>query len=153
MAVRNFAENLFILGKSKYLKKKKYPHNGAKFVLSFEPHLMLVLVHHLLEQGHGHEGVLRVLEDHLRGSGNHLVRQALVLGVPVVDAGNGYHHHQRGQVLRPQDEVVGLDQVAQVPGEQAARLLLLHALEVGLQLVVSLGFALQIRLNLADLFA
>ena len=44
-----------------------------------------------------------------------------------------------------------LHQVRHVPGDQAAGLLLLNALEVGLETVVGVGLGLQVRLNLTDL--
>ena len=44
-----------------------------------------------------------------------------------------------------------LNQVRHVPGNQAAGLLLLDALEVGLETVVCIRLGLQIRLNLTDL--
>ena len=49
--------------------------------------------------------------------------------------------------------MLGPDQVPQVPGQQRPRLLLLHGLERGLQLVVRLGLALKVVLDLADLLA
>ena len=42
-------------------------------------------------------------------------------------------------------------QVRHVPGDQAAGLLLLNALEVGLEAVVRVCLGLQVRLNLTDL--
>ena len=44
-----------------------------------------------------------------------------------------------------------LHQVRHVPGDQAAGLLLLNALEVGLETVVGVCLGLQVRLDLTDL--
>ena len=49
--------------------------------------------------------------------------------------------------------MLGAHQVAEVACQERPRLLLLHGLERGLELVVRLGLALQIVLDLADLFA
>jgi len=56
----------------------------------------------------------------------------------------GHDHNQSFQVLRPRNKVLLLYDIAQVPGQQASRLLLLQALQRRLDVVVDIRLALQV---------
>ena len=71
--------------------------------------------------------------------------------MPIIDGGQRDHYYQSRQVLRVEDEMLFPHQVPQVPRNQATRLLLLHALETLLQLVVRVGLLLQLGLDSSNL--
>ena len=94
--------------------------------------------------------------------------------MPVVHEGEGHDDDERREVLRVEHKVVSLkedilkklrwiflagnsnsylDEVAEVARQQRSALLLLEGLQRRLELVVGVGLALQVALDLAQLFA
>ena len=73
--------------------------------------------------------------------------------MPVVDERERHDDDERREVLRVEDEVVRLHEVAEVARQQRAALLLLEGLQRRLELVVGVRLALQVALDLAQLFA
>ena len=94
--------------------------------------------------------------------------------MPVVHEGEGHDDDERREVLRVEHKVVSLkedilkklrwiflagnsnsylDEVAEVARQQRSALLLLEGLQRRLELIVGVGLALQVALDLAQLFA
>ena len=97
----------------------------------------------MIDKGH--------LESHLPR--HHLVGERLVLDVPVVHERQRHDDDERREVLRVEHELLRLDEVAEVARQQRAPLLLLERLQRRLELVVRVRLALQVALDLAQLFA
>ena len=114
---------------------------------------MLELVDHFVEERDAHQCVVSVLEHELRRPRYDHVRERLVLGVPVIDHVQRDDDEQGGQVLGVQDEVLSLDEVAEVPRHQAPGLPFLHALQARLEGVVGLSLDFQIGFDLTNLFS
>ena len=84
---------------------------------------------------------------------HHLVRERLVLDVPVVHERERHDDDEGGEVLRVEHKVFRLHEFAEIPRKQRAALLLLEGLQRRLELVVGVRLALQVALDLAQLFA
>ena len=92
------------------------------------------------------------LVDKLARPGYDHIRQLLILVVPVIDVGQRDDHQEGHQVLGIKNKMLLFNQICYVPGDQAAHLLLLNALQIGLEAVVCCSLGFQINLYLADLF-
>lgn len=94
------------------------------------------LVHGLLEQVHVVQEVFVILLQDAGGAGHDVLGKRLVAGLEVALERLGHRDQHRCQVLRVQDEVLGLDDVVQRSHRQVTGLLSLGSRQVGLSITV-----------------